>query len=63
MALSDKKNDKIQGIKIRLSNTTYHLEVTHYADDCTLFCLVWPIFQSSCTDKQIYRNMWLDIKY
>ena len=37
MALSIKKNDKIQGIKITVSNTTYHLKVTQYADDCTLF--------------------------
>ena len=37
MALSIKKNDKIQGIKITVSNTTYHIKVTQYADDCTLF--------------------------
>ena len=38
MALSIKKNDKIQGIKITVSNTTYHLKVTQYADGCTLVC-------------------------
>ena len=37
MALSIKKNDKIQGNKITVSNTTYHIKVTQYADDCTLF--------------------------
>ena len=37
MALGIKKNDKIQGIKITVSNTAYHLKVTQYADDCTLF--------------------------
>ena len=37
MALSIKKNDKIQGIKMIVSNTTYHIKVTQYADDCTLF--------------------------
>ena len=37
MALSIKKNDKIQGIKITVSNTTHHIKVTQYADDYTLF--------------------------
>ena len=37
MALSIKKNDKIQGIKVSVFNTTYHLKVTQYADNSTLF--------------------------
>ena len=38
MTLSIKKNNKIQAIEVTVINTTYHLKVTQYADDSTLFC-------------------------
>ena len=37
MALSLKNNEQIKGVKIKVSDTIYHVKLTQYADDCTLF--------------------------